>query len=98
MAFRKPKSLGDYLVHTKLRPSTRLERSSKGTEVCVNRRCQVCKTLKLGETFTSYRTGKSYTINYELDCNSGNVVYLLSCKGQFIIYGNDRVGKKPNWL
>ena len=98
MAFRKPKSLGDYLVHTKLRPSTRLERSSKGTEVCVNRRCQVCKSLKLGEKFTSYRTGKSYTINYELDCNSGNVVYLLSCKGRFISYGNDRVGKKPNWL
>ena len=79
MAFRKPKSLRDYLVHTKLRPSTRLEQSSKGTEVCVNRRCQVCKTPKLGEKFTSYRTGKSYTINYELDCNSGNVVY-LSCK------------------
>ena len=45
-----------------------------------NRRCQVCKYLEPGERFTSYRTGKSYTINYELDCNSSNVVYLLSCK------------------
>ena len=80
MAFRRPKSLGDYLVHAKLRPSTRLERSSKGTVVCGNRRCQVCKYLEPGERFTSYRTGKSYTINYELDCNSSNVVYLLSCK------------------
>ena len=79
MAFRRPKSLGDYLVHAKLRPSTRLERSSKGTVVCGNRRCQVCKYLEPGERFTSYRTGKSYTINYELDCNISNVVY-LSCK------------------
>ena len=45
-----------------------------------DRRCQVCKYLEPGERFTSYRTGKSYTINYELDCNSSNVVYLLSCK------------------
>ena len=28
----------------------------------------------------NYRIGKSYTINYELDRNSSNVVYLLSCK------------------
>ena len=80
MAFRRPKSLGDYLVHAKLRPSTRLERSSKRKVVCGNRQCQVCKYLEPGERFTSYRTGKSYTINYELDCNSSNVVYLLSCK------------------
>ena len=80
IAFQRSKSLGDYLVHAKLRLSTRLERSSKGTVVCGNRRCQVCKYLEQGERFTSYRTGKSYTINYELDCNNSNVVYLLSCK------------------
>ena len=40
MAFRRPKSLGDYLVRAKLRPSTCLERSFKETVVCGNRRCQ----------------------------------------------------------
>ena len=87
VAFRRPKSLGDYLVYAKLRPSTRLERSSKGTVVCGNRRCQVCKYLEPDERFTSYRTGKSYTINYELDCNSSNVVYLMSgkvCRAQYV--------------
>ena len=80
--FKDPRAWGTTynVVHAKLRPSTRLERSSKGTVVCGNRRCQVCKYLEPGERFTSYRTGKSYTINYELDCNSSNVVYLLSCK------------------
>ena len=80
MAFGRPKSLDDCLVNAKLRPSARLERSSKGTVVYGNRRCQVCKYLEPGERFTSYRTGKSYNVNYELDCNSGNAVYLLSCK------------------
>ena len=78
--FRRPKSLGDYLVHAQLRPSTRLERSSKGTVVCGKRRCHVCKYLEPRERFISYRTGKRYTINYELDCNSSNVIYSLSCK------------------
>ena len=58
-----------------------------GTVVCGNRRCQVCKYLEPGERFTSYRTGKSYTINYERDCNSSNVVYLLSskvCHAQYV--------------
>ena len=45
-----------------------------------NRRYQVSKYLELGERFTSYTTGKSYTINYELYCNSSYVVYMLSCK------------------
>ena len=73
-------SIQIFVCGGKLRPSTRRERSSKGTVVCGNRGCQVCKHLEPGERFTSYRTGKSYTINYELDCNSSNVVYLLSCK------------------
>ena len=80
MAFRRPKSLGDYLVHAKLRLSTRLQRNSKGTVLCDNRSCQDCKYLEPGERFYSYRTGKSYTINYQLDCINSNVVYLLSCK------------------
>ena len=71
------KDISKTQVDAKLRPSTRLERSSKGPVVCGNRQCQVCKYLEPGKRF---RTGKSYTINYELDCNSSNVVYLLSCK------------------
>ena len=42
--------------------------------------CRHPRKREKGEKFTSYRAGKSYTINYELNCNSSNVVYLLSCK------------------
>ena len=79
VAFRRPKSLRDYLVHAKLR-ATNLEERPKGTVKCGDRRCQVCKHLKIGDSFTSKRTGKQYSINSDLNCNSTNVVYLLSCK------------------
>ena len=31
-------------------------------------------------SFTSHTTKRSYNINYQLDCNSNNVVYLIICK------------------
>ena len=41
---------------------------------------KICPFATIYINYINYRTGKSYTINYELDCNSSNVVYLLSCK------------------
>ena len=79
MAFRRPKSLGDYLVHAKLQ-STRSEDKPGGTVQCGDRRYHVCEHLKIGDSFTSKGTGKTYSINYELNCNSSNVVYLLCCR------------------
>ena len=79
VAFRRPKSLGDYLVHTKLKSSDSGDKP-KGTVKCGDRHCHVCEHLKIGESFTSKITGKRYSINFELNCNSTNVVYLLSCK------------------
>ena len=79
VAFRRPKSLRDYLVHAKLR-DTNLADSPKETVRCGDRRCQVCKHLKIGDSFTLKRTEKQYSINFDLNCNSTNVVYLLSCK------------------
>ena len=79
MAFRRPKSLRDYLVHAKL-GSQHTERGCSGTKKCDNRRCQVCKFLKPGDRFSSKSTGKGYSINHQLNCNSTNVVYLISCK------------------
>ena len=61
VAFRRPKSLKDYLVHAKLR-ATSVEEKPKGTVKCDDRRCQVCEHLKIGDSFTSKRTGKSYLL------------------------------------
>ena len=79
VAFRRPKSLGDYLMHAKLKP-LRSGYKPPGTVQCGDRRCRVCEHLTIGNSFTSNNTKKTYSINYELNCNSSNVVYLLSCK------------------
>ena len=80
MAFRRPKNLKDYLVRAKLKPANSEERV-RGTVKCGNQRCMICKNhLKVGRSCISKRTNKSYSINYKLDCNSDNVVYLISCK------------------
>lgn len=81
VAFRRPKSLKDYLVHAKVKQEITIRDS--GNKQCASKNCRICrkdKLLKMGDTFESTNTGKSYTINYSLNCNSSNVVYLLSCK------------------
>ena len=80
VAFRRPKSLGDYLVHSKLKPLRSQGCKPPGTVKCGGRRCQVCEHLTIGDRFESSNTKKAYSINYALNCNSSNVVYLLSCK------------------
>ena len=57
IAFRRPKSLKDYLVHAKLR-AIGGEDKPKGPVKRGDRRCQVCEHLKIGDSFTSKRTGK----------------------------------------
>ena len=79
MSFQRPKSLGDYLVLSKVKRTHRTEPRSMGTVRCGSGRCPVCQHLEPGDTFVSHITPK-YSINYELDCKSSNAVYLISCK------------------
>ena len=78
VAFRKPKSLSDYLVRARFTSCPKDE--VKGTWKCNSNRCQICTFLCLGRVFQSNKTGKEFTINYNLNCNSKNVVYLITCK------------------
>ena len=43
-------------------------------------RCQICTFLCVGRTVRSKTNGKEFRINYNLNCNSKNVVYLITCK------------------
>ena len=80
MAFRRPKSLKDYLVHAKLRPLDQNTEGTRGTHKCASSRCDICNYLIVGDRFSSHGTGTSYTRNRSLDCNSRNIVCLISCK------------------
>ena len=80
MAFRRPKSLQDYLVRAKLRLLDQTPRGNRGTHKCTSNRCDVCNYLVVGDIFSSHVTGTRYIVNHRLHCNSRNVVYLISCK------------------
>ena len=72
VAFRRPKCLSDYLVGAKFR-------SDAKEEITGTSRCE-SNFLCVGRTFRSKTNGKDFRINYNLNCNSENVVYLITCK------------------
>ena len=80
VTFRRPENLRDYLVRAKLRPLDQNTNGNRGTHKCTSNRCDVCNYLIVGDIFSSHVTGTNYNINHRLDCNSRNVVYLISCK------------------
>ena len=51
-----------------------------GVTICERKNCNVCHILHQGYTFESSNTGTQYKINFSFNCNSTNVVYLLTCK------------------
>ena len=77
IAFRNAKTLRNLLVRSKLKVN---QPKDPGTHKCGHSLCEICPELVLGNQFTSTNTGKSYTINFHLNCNSFNVIYLLTCK------------------
>ena len=68
VAFRRPKSLGDYLVHAKLRPPRSEDITvPKGTVNCSDRRCNVCEYLKIGNKFRRGSRILKWGVNF---CNN----------------------------
>ena len=78
VGFRREKSLKDLLVRAKVPPLTRENGSSAS---CLGKRCRTCPFIENSISFTSIKKGLTYHIRQPiLNCNSTNVVYLLSCK------------------
>ena len=92
VAFRKPKSLQDYLVRAKV-DSRGPKGLSLGTVKCSSRRCEVCKYIDENSHFKSSQDDRRYSINYSLNCNSNNVVYLITCKKCSLQYVGSTVTK-----
>ena len=76
VSFRNPKTIKNIVVRAKLPP----EVSKKGSFKCNGRRCKICKHVLETNEFTSFTTGKTFRINFELNCNSNCLIYLLNCK------------------
>ena len=92
VAFRKPKSLGDYLVRAKV-DSRGPKQLLLGTVKCASRRCEVCMYMDENSHFKSSQDNRVYSINYNLNCNSSNVVYLITCKKCSLQYVGSTITK-----
>ena len=76
VCFRNCKTIKESLVRAKIPPLS----TKKGTFQCADKRCTTCKNVKVASEFTSREYGKTYQINFELNCNSKSLIYLISCK------------------
>ena len=54
--------------------------TERGDFPCGRENCEICKVLKPDKEFKSTVTGEIYKMNFHFDCNSLNVVYLITCK------------------
>ena len=72
VGFKKGKSLKDLLVRAKVPVEKETDGKSCG---CQGKRCELC-------TFTNKEGSDTYKIRQglHLDCNSENVMYLITCK------------------
>ena len=92
VAFRNPKTLKDKLVRSKLRTLTS-ENEIKGFVGCGRANCEICKIVEKGDEFESSVNGRKFKINFQFNCNSQNVIYLLTCRHCFKQYVGSTITK-----
>ena len=76
VSYRSARKIKDCIVRSKLHPLKR----NVGCVGCENGRFQVCKNIRVTDTFDSFTTKKSYKINHKLDCNDKCLIYLFNCR------------------
>ena len=47
---------------------------------CNSKKCKICDSIVVGETFYSTVRRRTFHINHLFDCNSKGVIYLVTCK------------------
>ena len=78
VAFRRPKNLKDHLVRAKINTE---RTNDPGTSKCGHGGCRICRDhMPVTKTFKSTTTGITFNIHQKLNCNSKNLIYLLTCK------------------
>ena len=76
VSYRGARIMKNYIVRSKLHQL----KIDVGCGGCGNGRCQVCKNIKVTDTFDSFTTKKSHKINHKFDCNAKCLIYLFSCR------------------
>ena len=76
LAFCNAKTLKDHPIRSKLKTTY----EKPGVTICGRKNCEIWHILHEEDIFESSKTGKQYKINFSFNCNSRNVVYLLTCQ------------------
>ena len=79
VAYRRPKSLRDRLVSTKLNGTTDNALIPRGCIPCQRPKCSWCNKINETPTFKSTSNNKIFTIFHFLDCQSSWVIYIIEC-------------------
>ena len=85
IAFRQPKNLKR--IVTGLPGKGEGDRETDPGCFKCGKNCHVCKILTEGKYFTSKNTGRRYTMQQRITCDSSFVIYLgscLKCGGQYV--------------
>ena len=94
VSFRNCKTVKDKLVRAKLPPTN----DKKGTFHCKHGACLVCNNIKETNTFESAVTGTQYAVNFNFNCNSKAVIYLITCRVCKIQYVGESTTKfRARW-
>ena len=76
VSYQSARKIKDYTVRSKLYPIER----KVGSFTCGNSRCQVCTSIQVTDTFSSYVTKSAYKINHNFNCNNKCLICFLNCK------------------
>ena len=81
IAWRRPKSLRNTLVSSKLRNNYwRNDNIAGGCGPCDMPRCSWCSRINKTSILTATQNCKVYHLSHTMDCQSGWVIYVIECK------------------
>jgi len=96
LAYRRPRNLQDLLIRTK--PTKNFQRCFSSSK-CNRRRCSQCANIRESTNFSSSNTKEMFSLRYNTDCISTDVIYLITCKKcnmQYVGQTLQQVSKRMN--
>ncbi len=78
IAYKRPKNLRDILIRAQIKPDNYTDQIHS-CHPCNKTRCKTCTHMQNTTSFSSHRTGQSFKIRQDSDCDSSNVVYMIQC-------------------
>jgi hypothetical protein len=76
VAFRRPRNIKDHLVRSDIKQKN----MEPGSHPCREPKCLTCPFMLNTKEYTSHYTKSSYKIKGAFNCQSTDIIYLISCK------------------